>query len=135
MIWYNATSDGWSVSLDLGSICDLFQKISANFTSILIIVNGLDEVATNKSQVADNLQSLNKLHGNEKTLFASRKEIDLHHSLREYWELSTAARSSDLRLYVGSEIEMRLRNRQMRISDPDLKTYIMETLVNKADGM
>jgi hypothetical protein len=101
----------------------------------MIIVDGLDEVATDRSGVADILQSLNYPGGNIKTLFASRKEIDLQYPLQDYKELSIAAMSSDLRLYVASEIERRTANRKLRIRDPDLKEYIMRTLVDKADGM
>lgn len=45
------------------------------------------------------------------------------------------AHSSDLALYVASEIEKRIRKRQLSIKDSDLKETIMNRLVNGAEGM
>jgi hypothetical protein len=81
------------------------------------------------------LQSLTHPSENIKTLFASRKEVDLEYPLREFKQLTIAAMSSVLQLYVASEIERRTGNRRLRIQDPDLKEHIMRILVEKADGM
>jgi hypothetical protein len=101
----------------------------------MVIVDGLDEISVNRSDVVEILQSLNTPSGNIKTLFASRKEIDPQHPLRHYKQLSIAAMSSDLRLYVASEIEKRIGNTKLRIRSSDLKEHIMATLIEKADGM
>jgi hypothetical protein len=45
------------------------------------------------------------------------------------------ARSSDLELYVASEIETRTRKKELNIKDPDLKEEIMKRLIHGADGM
>lgn len=119
----------------IGAYLDLIKELAARFDNVMIIVDGLDEVAVDRSGVADLLQSLNRPNGNIKTLFASRKEIDLQHPLQSYKQLSIAAKSSDLRLYVASEIERRTGNKMLRIRDPDLKEHTMRTLVNRADGM
>ncbi|KAG0648671.1 Vegetative incompatibility HET-E-1 [Hyphodiscus hymeniophilus] len=116
-------------------LLDLITDLSTHFTDVMIIVDGLDEVAVDRSGAAYTLQSLNQPSGNVKTLFASRKEIDLEYPLRDFKELSIAAMSSDLRLYVASEIERRTRNRSLRIQDSELKEHIMRVLVDKADGM
>jgi hypothetical protein len=113
----------------------LIGDLSAVFTEVMIIVDGLDEVSGNRSGAADILQSLNQPDGSLKTLFASRKEVDLEHALRGFETLSIAAMSSDLRLYVASEIERRTENRKLRIRDTELKEHVMKTLIEKSDGM
>lgn len=114
---------------------DLIMDLSANFTDVMIIVDGLDEVTADRSGAAEILQSLNQPNGNIKTLFASRKEVDLEHPLQQFKQLSIAAMSSDIRLYVASEIGKLTGNRKLRIQDPELKEHVMRTLVEKADGM
>jgi hypothetical protein len=99
----------------------LIVDLSRIFSSVMIIVDGLDEVSKDRSGIAHLLQSLNSPSNNIKTLFASRREIDLEHPLRDYKQLSIAAMSSDLRLYVASEMETRISNKRLRIRNPDLK--------------
>jgi Cdc6-like AAA superfamily ATPase len=117
------------------SLCTLIGDLSRIFSSVMIIVDGLDEVAVDRSGVTHLLQSLNTPSNNIKTLFASRKEVDLEHPLQDYRQLSISAMSSDLRLYVASEIAKRTNDKRLRIRSPDLKEHIMRTLVEKADGM
>jgi hypothetical protein len=117
------------------SLCTLIGDLSRIFSSVMIIVDGLDEVTMDRSGVAHLLQSLNTHSNHIKTLFASRKEVDLEHPLRNYRQLSISAMSSDLRLYVASEIAKRTNDKRLRIRSPDLKEHIMRTLVEKADGM
>ena len=114
---------------------EFIQEMSGNFKSVMVIVDSLDEVSKNRSDVADILQSLNTPTGMIKTLFSSRREFDLEHLLRNYIQISIAAMGSDLRLYVAAEIAKRTESRKLRIQDPDLKEYIMKTLIDGADSM
>jgi hypothetical protein len=101
----------------------------------MIVVDGLDEITNNRADVTRLLRSLNTGGGHVKTLFASRPEIDIGYELEYFNQVSIAAMSTDLRLYVASEIERRTREKELRIRDPSLKDHIMTTLVNEADGM
>ena len=65
----------------------------------------------------------------------SRKEAEMEPLLESYTEVSIAAESEDLRLFVPAQIEARTRLRKLRIKDPNVKDEIIETLVNGADGM
>jgi hypothetical protein len=106
------------------------------FENALIIVDALDECVKDRSHVVDLLQSLNKSSdSNIKTLFTSRREVDIEDQLSEYKQVSIAARSSDLRLYVACEIELRIRKKMLRLRDAKLKEHIMERLIEGADGM
>jgi len=101
----------------------------------MVVVDGLDEISEDRADVTRMLRSLNDSSNSVKTLFASRPEIDIGYALEDCENISIAARSSDLRLYVGSEIEKRTKERKLNIRDMDLKAHIVQTLVEGADGM
>lgn len=52
-----------------------------------------------------------------KTLFLSRDEIDFREFLKDHTPVAIAARSSDLRLYVGAEIKVRIRIKDQRLKN------------------
>lgn len=116
-------------------LCDLIMKISTHFQSAMIVVDGLDEILKDRADISRRLQTLNNASSSVKTLFASHPEIDIGHALEDCEKVSIAAMSSDLRLYVSSEIERRSRERKLNIKDLALKEHIMKTLVEGADGM
>ncbi|KAH8765160.1 hypothetical protein BGZ57DRAFT_767925, partial [Hyaloscypha finlandica] len=116
-------------------LCELISSISKYFQTTMIVVDGLDEITNNRADVTRLLRSLNTQGGQVKTLFASRPEVDIGYELEHFNQISIAAMSTDLRLYVASEIERRTRENKLRIRDPSLKDHIMTTLVNGADGM
>jgi hypothetical protein len=101
----------------------------------MVVVDGLDEIVNNRADITRLLRSLNTATGSIKTLAASRPEVDIGYELEDFVQVSIAAMSTDLRLYVASEIERRTRERKLRIKDPSLKDHIMKALVDGADGM
>lgn len=125
------------VEFSLGSLRDLLVEIALSFNATMIIVDALDECGTQSKYVTRLLSGLigNNEAGNIKTLFLSRNEEDIREILEDYDQVSIAARGSDLRLFVGAEIELRIRNKDLRIKDESLKQDIMERLVEGADGM
>jgi len=131
----HTANDGTSRNHTPEELCELIRKLSKHSQTTLIIVDGLDEIANGRADVAKLLGSLNTRDGLIKTLFASRLDIDIGYQLEDYFQISIAAMSSDLRLYVASEIERRTRERKLRIQDASLKEHIMKTLVDGADGM
>lgn len=117
-------------------LCDLILEMTATFDDAMIIVDALDECGSNTGYVVELLASLNiGNRNNTKTLFLSRDEQDIRELLEDYTQISIAAKSSDLRLYVGAEIELRMRKRKLRIKDASLKEHIMERLIEGAEGM
>lgn len=116
-------------------LCDLIMKTSTHFQCTMIVVDGLDEISKDRADISRRLQSLNNISDSVKILFASRPEIETDHALEDCERVSIAAMSSDLCLYVGSEIERRTRERKLNIKDSSLKEHIMKTLVEGADGM
>ncbi|KAH9208786.1 hypothetical protein DL95DRAFT_345079, partial [Leptodontidium sp. 2 PMI_412] len=131
----HTANDGTSRTHTPEELCELIRNLSKYSQTTLIIVDGLDEIANGRADVTKLLGSLNTMDGLIKTLFASRLEIDIGYQLEDYFQVSIAAMSSDLRLYVASEIERRTRERKLRIQDRSLNEHIMKTLVDGADGM
>ena len=72
---------------------------------------------------------------NIKSLFFSRDETDIRDYLQNFVMVSIAANSTDLKIFVEAEIELRIRNRDLRIKDHALKERIIKRLVGDADGM
>ena len=115
--------------------CLLIQSLSTFFDEVMIIIDALDECGNDRSRVVELLAILNAEGFNIKTLFTSRLETDIEVHLESYEKISIAATSSDLKLYVASEIESRSRKRLLRTRNPDLKKEIMDRLVEGAEGM
>ncbi|KAL8835784.1 MAG: hypothetical protein Q9170_003178 [Blastenia crenularia] len=127
------------IDYDHQELRDLILDVALCFDCATIIVDGLDECGLSSALVTELLSSLSlDLKDdlvNVKTLFLSRDEIDIRDHLNSYTHLAIDARIGDLKLYVGAEIETRMRKNRLRIKDPSLKGYIMEKLVNGAEGI
>lgn len=105
------------------------------FSVTTVVVDGLDEISSSRFDAVDFLRRLGEDNPHVRTLYASRRETDIEQCLDGYEKVSIVARSSDLELYVASEIETRTRKKQLNIKDPDLKEQIMNRLINGAEGM
>ena len=126
-----------SIGFDHDELRDLLVDMASNFNEVMIIVDALDECGAQNKKVTRLLSSLNGSNEicNIKTLFFSRNEQEIREVLEGYGQVSIAAESSDLRLFVGAEIELRIRNKDLRIKDSSLKEDIMKRLVEGAEGM
>ena len=121
---------------DSEALVDLLKAVSLSFDSAMIIIDGLDECGANTPDVVEALVNLNEDEDTTiKTIFLSRDEIEIRERLERYTKISIAASSSDLRIYVGAEIEIRTRKKKLRIKDQSLKEHILERLVEGAEGM
>ena len=121
---------------DSEALLGLLRAVTMPFDCAMIIVDGLDECGINVPLVVDSLIALNDGENTTvKTVFLSRDEIEIRERLGNYTKVSIAARSSDLRLYVGAEIDLRTRKKRLRIKDQSLKEHMLERLVEGAEGM
>ena len=66
----------------------------------------------------------------------SRHEVNIQECLQgDFEHIEIVANSNDVRLYVLAEMEKRIQNRRLRMSNMELKDEIMNKLVNGAKGM
>src|SRR5262249_30283803 len=111
-------------------------SMSTYFENVMIIIDALDECGIDRSHIVELLSRLVQPNLNSlKTLFTSRREIDIEMHLSEFNQVSIAATSSDLKLYVAAEIELRIRHKRLRLKDHSLKEHIMNRLIEGAEGM
>lgn len=124
-------------SPDPEPLLEQLHKTMDLFTSATVVIDGLDEIAGDRWDTIDLLRRIRLENSKTKTIYASRKETDIEDclSLSEYKKVSIVAQSSDLALYVASEIEKRTKKKQLSIKDLDLKETIMNRLINGAEGM
>jgi hypothetical protein len=117
---------------------ELLSAVSRRFESVVIVVNGLDEIAGPEERgiVLELLSSLNtSKYGIIKCIYTSRDEIDIREHFEQFESIFIAARKNDLELYVAAVIETRIHNSTLRMEDPSLKETIVNGIVTKANGM
>ncbi|KAL8886795.1 MAG: hypothetical protein Q9215_005533 [Flavoplaca cf. flavocitrina] len=130
-------SDKSPVEYEPQELSALIKSMTVFFEAAMIIVDALDECGKSAKRLAKLLAGLRS--SNEytdiKTLFLSRDELDIRDILVDYPQVSIAAKSRDLKLYVAAEIATRIEEKDLRIKDPSLQEHIMERLIEGADGM
>ncbi|KAM0718511.1 hypothetical protein Q7P37_005581 [Cladosporium fusiforme] len=126
------TTQSWMNDED--GLISLLRKMVRLFGDVSVIVDGLDE-CHDSAAITDKLAKLASDVPHLRVLLFSRKQPEMEPFLEKFEQLSIAAESQDLRLYVPAQIEERVRLRKLRIRNPDTKDEIVEKLVNGADGM
>ena len=115
---------------------DVVIDMTTNLSNIFLVVDGLDECASDRSNIVELLTSLNRPSCNDvRVLFASRNEHDIRAVLSDFAQISIAAKSADLKTYFAAELQRRIDKGSLKLRNPSLKEHIMERIVNKADGM
>ena len=130
-------ADRAPIEYEVTELSALIVEMAAFFETTMIIVDALDECGKATRTVTKLLAALRSSSEDTsiKTLFLSRHEVEIRDVLGDYPQVSIAAQSSDLKLYVGAEMARRISERELRIKDPSLKVHIMERLIEGADGM
>jgi hypothetical protein len=135
----NVTNGGRKESdPDIDDLIPLINLLVASFNQTSIIIDGLDECGDNVADVLDAwLKVVKECSGSLRTIVLSREEQIIRRRLcnEKYQPVPIEAQTGDIRLYVASEIEKRCRTGKLYLEDPQLKAYIMDQLVQKAQGM
>lgn len=118
---------------------DLHEVIieeSEAFERVLLVVDGLDECGDNAEKVSRALSDLIQEIPNLSSAFFSRDEAGIRDILQDHFDqISIAAHSEDISLYVGAELEKRIELGHLRIFDTTLKDEILSRLTSGAQGM
>ncbi|KAG4443240.1 hypothetical protein IFR05_001283 [Cadophora sp. M221] len=117
------------------SVIRLLHSITDHLSLTTIIICGLDEISTNGFDTVELLRAIQEEDRSIRVLFASRLEPDIERCLSDFASVSIAACSSNLELYVVSEIGKRIRKKELNIKDKELEGVIINRLVHGAEGM
>lgn len=125
-----------ATSLDDDDLVKQIQDLSRNFEESYIVIDGLDECGpifdSERKRLINALAELHHSQGYSlRLLIFSRHEHDIKtkFEIAKFQEVSVAARSADLNLYANAWIS------SLDIGDETLKVEVVETLVEKAEGM
>lgn len=118
---------------DESDLTVLLESMFRCFEEVSILIDGVDE-CHDASAVSETLAHLCE-SPNVRMLISSRQEHAMKWSLADFQQISIAAESQDLRLYVPAEIEIRQKRQKLRIRNPDLKDEMIDKLVDGAEGM
>ena len=123
-------------SLEEDDLMKLLFRISKRFVDTFIMIDGLNECESPLNGDRKRLiNALAEIHFNRSyqihTLIFSRDERDIRESLAatKFQNVSIAARSADLRLYINAWLP------SLDIQSETLKIEIVETFVDEAHGM
>lgn len=120
-------------AISLDELVRLLKKLVSKFDEVAIIVDGVDE-CVDPGAVALALSELVSQSATVRLLIASRDEQIIRQQLGDFKQLSIAAWSEDLKLYVSSEIQERSR-KGVLTKNAALMDEIMEALITGAHGM
>ncbi|KAF2813532.1 uncharacterized protein BDZ99DRAFT_381646, partial [Mytilinidion resinicola] len=113
----------------------LLESMTDTFDKVFVVVDGLDECGDDP-EVVETLSSLAQNSPSISMALLSRNESHIWECLDgEYEHLDIAAQSGDIQLYVGAELEARIRRGRLRLNNMTLKDEILHRLVIGAQGM
>lgn len=112
------------------------SKMSELFDQVMIIVDGLDECGDNTDDVVEVLSELGEYTTALSMALFSRDHYNIRAHLEgDFEHVEIAAHTDDIQLYVAAELDKRIRTRRLQLTNMEIKDEVMETLVNRAQGM
>jgi hypothetical protein len=127
-------------SLTKEDYIDLMKAILTKFRRLIVVVDALDESveATQFCEAFSELLSPAPSNTNVLILVTSREEINSERLLAPLAtsKLSLADKTkADIRTFVSDEVDRRIRSRTLKLRNSALKTEIVRSLVDRADGL
>ena len=129
----------------LKKLRDVFLATVQQFGSIFLVLDALDECSeAQRADLCDFFAEIIEIstdtnYGLVKLFVASRKEPDIDRAFlrRSFPRIEVKARKvdSDIKLYVTSQIEQRVGDGSLVLTNMALKDKILTTLTSNANGM
>lgn len=113
----------------------LLQAHIQRFSRVFIVVDALDECSEDNGVRDLFLAQLRYLLPNIRLLVTSRDITSLGHAFEDATRLEIRANEDDMRTYLQVRIEEQALLRSHIKDDPSLKDTIINTIINKANGM
>lgn len=120
----------------LQNLLTVFETMSRNFDQVFVVVDGLDECETDEIVRSLSKLTMKKNSTSITTLLLSQDVIHIRDRLEsDFSHVEIAAHTSDIQLYVYTELEKRIESKQLRFRNAELKADIVDQLVHGAKGM
>ncbi|KAK0762851.1 hypothetical protein N5P37_004373, partial [Trichoderma harzianum] len=124
----------------LKDIEKLLQSIAAEFKTLYIVIDGLDECTqSERHDLLESLHSVMKVRSNIKLFLAGRdsvsREVQIKFSTLKQILMDCSSAQSDIATYVEGIVQEKLKPEELIVSDPDLIEDIKVALSGGANGM
>lgn len=124
----------------LKDIEKLLQSIAAEFKTLYIVIDGLDECTqSERHDLLESLHSVMKVRSNIKLFLAGRdsvsREVQIKFSTLKQILMDCSSAQSDIATYVEGIVQEKLKTEELIVSDPDLIEDIKVALSGGANGM
>ena len=125
--------------LGVDALQEIVLSSIGQYDETFLVLDALDECPESEEarrSILDGLERLARKASNLKVLATSRELLDIREHMDSFGAdvlpISTQPVDADIERYVGNELS---RDRKLSRLDGDLKTLIMKTFAEKADGM
>lgn len=106
------------------------------FDQTIIIIDGLDECGDHTDDVVDTLMQMTEDSENTSLAVFSRDHYNIRvHLETDFDIIPIIARTDDIQLYVGAELDRRVRTKRLQLSTLHMREEIHQVLVSRAEGM
>lgn len=124
----------------LNEIEKLLQSVAAEFGTLYIVIDGLDECTkSERDDLLKSLHSVMKVRSNIKLFLAGRdsvsREIQLKFPTMKHIPMDCSSAQSDIATYVEGIVQEKLKTEELIVGDPDLIEDIKTALSDGANGM
>ncbi|KAL7904648.1 hypothetical protein GGI35DRAFT_489723 [Trichoderma velutinum] len=124
----------------LSEITKLLQGIAADFKTLYIVIDGLDECTKpERRDLLETLNSVMNVRSNIKLFLAGRdsvsREIQIRFPTLKQISMDCSSAQSDIATYVEGIVQEKLKNEELIVGDPDLIEDIKAALSDGANGM
>ncbi|KAK6716486.1 hypothetical protein SNK04_007433 [Fusarium graminearum] len=112
------------------------SQMSHLFDQTIIIIDGLDECGDHTDDVVDTLMQMTEDSENTSLAVFSRDHYNLRvHLETDFDIIPIIAHTNDIQLYVGAELDQRVRTKRLQLSTLHMREEIHQVLVSRAEGM
>ncbi|PCD28387.1 hypothetical protein FGRA07_03526 [Fusarium graminearum] len=112
------------------------SQMSHLFDQTIIIIDGLDECGDHTDDVVDTLMQMTEDSENTSLAVFSRDHYNIRvHLETDFDIIPIIARTDDIQLYVGAELDRRIRTKRLQLSTLHMREEIHQVLVSRAEGM
>ncbi|PQE10633.1 serine threonine- kinase chk2 protein [Rutstroemia sp. NJR-2017a WRK4] len=119
----------------LTQITDVIRKLAGKFGIVHVVIDALDECAESEEDALQLISVVRSLGPQIKILCTSRFSTTIERYFDGTRRLEIFARSSDISLFLDSQIKKQYRLSRHIGTDPSLEGEIIETIIKESQGM